>query len=274
MLNGLTCGKDGKKIAGELFGDRVIWIDIIEPGYVLAAKLKEEMDRYHAATGKDADIILLQNHGVFIAANSEREINRKTKYVFGQIESRITRKPDFRPAEYDMEKAALIAPAVRMLLKSGDSSIVTFRTNQEVLNLVKDEASFYPVSSAYSPDSYRILQAICAVCGGFRRYGNAVQPDPDGIEAYRQKNGYAPKIIAVQNLGFYAWGTNKKNADICAEVFLDACKIGVYSQAFGGPLFMTQKMIDFICNWEVESYRSKVSLAGAAALRLQEKSRS
>ena len=35
--------------------------------------------------------------------------------------------------------------------------------------------------------------------------------------------------------------------------------------------FMTQKMIDFICNWEVESYRSKVSLAGAAALRLQEK---
>mgnify|MGYP002928415495 CR=1 FL=1 len=45
MLNGLTCGKDGKKIAGELFGDRIIWIDIIEPGYVLAAKLKEEMDR-------------------------------------------------------------------------------------------------------------------------------------------------------------------------------------------------------------------------------------
>ena len=271
MLNGLTCGKDGKKIAGELFGDRIIWIDIIEPGYVLAAKLKEEMDRYHAATGKDADIILLQNHGVFIAANSEREINRKTKYVFGQIESRITRKPDFRPAEYDMEKAALIAPAVRMLLKSGDSSIVTFRTNQEVLNLVKDEASFYPVSSAYSPDHIVYCRPYALFVEASDDMETQYRLIQDAIEAYQQKNGYAPKIIAVQNLGFYAWGTNKKNADICAEVFLDACKIGVYSEAFGGPLFMTQKMIDFICNWEVESYRSKVSLAGAAALRLQEK---
>ena len=46
MLNGMTCGAKGKEIAKELFGDDVIWIDIIEPGYVLAAKLKEEMDAY------------------------------------------------------------------------------------------------------------------------------------------------------------------------------------------------------------------------------------
>ncbi len=271
MLNGLTCGADGKKIAKELYGDQVIWIDIIEPGYVLAAKLKEEMDKYKAATGKDADIILLQNHGVFIAANSEREIHKKTKFVFEQIESRITRKPDFRPAEYDKEKAALLAPAIRMLLKSEESSIVTFRTNKEVLNFVKDEKAFYPVSSAYSPDHI----VYCKPYALFIKASDDMEQQytliKEGIAAYRKKNGYAPKIIAIQNLGFYAWGTNKKNADICAEVFLDACKIGVYSESFGGPLFMTQYMIDFICNWEVESYRSKVSLAGGAALRLNEK---
>ena len=271
MLNGLTCGADGKKIAKELYGDQVIWIDIIEPGYVLAAKLKEEMDKYKAATGKDADIILLQNHGVFIAANSEREIHKKTKFVFEQIESRITRKPDFRPAEYDKEKAALLAPAIRMLLKSEESSIVTFRTNKEVLNFVKDEKAFYPVSSAYSPDHI----VYCKPYALFIKASDDMEQQytliKEGIAAYRKKNGYAPKIIAIQNLGFYAWGTNKTNADICAEVFLDACKIGVYSESFGGPLFMTQYMIDFICNWEVESYRSKVSLAGGAALRLNEK---
>ncbi len=271
MLNGMTCGANGKKMAKELFGDNVIWIDIIEPGYVLAAKLKEEMDKYKAKTGKDADIILLQNHGVFIAANSEREINKKTKYVFGQIESKIKRKPDFKPVEYDKEKAALIAPAIRMLLKSGDSSIVTFRTNKEVMNFVQDEKSFYPVSSAYSPDHI----VYCKPYPLFVKSSDDMETQYEmikaGIETYQKKNGYAPKIIAIQNLGFYAWGTNKKNADICAEVFLDACKIGVYSEAFGGPLFMTQYMIDFICNWEVESYRSKVSLAGGSALRLNEK---
>lgn len=271
MLNGMTCGKNGKKTAQELFGDDVIWIDIIEPGYVLAAKLKEEMDKYKAAKGKDADIILLQNHGVFIAANSEREINKKTKYVFGQIESKITRKPDFASADYDKEKAALLAPAVRMLLKNGDSSILTFRTNKEVLNFVKDEKSFYPVSSAYSPDHIVYCKPYALFIESSDDMEKQYALIKEGIAAYQKKNGYAPKIIAIQNLGFYAWGTNKKNADICAEVFLDACKIGVYSESFGGPLFMTQYMIDFICNWEVESYRSKVSLAGGAALRLNEK---
>ncbi len=271
MLNGLTCGADGEKIAKELFGDSVIWIGIIEPGYILAAKLKEEMDKYKAETGKDADVILLQNHGVFIAANSEREINRKTKAVFEKIESKISRKPDFSPAEYDKDKAALIAPAVRMLLADGGSSIVTFRTNKEVLKFVADEKAFYPVSSAYSPDHI----VYCKPYALFVKASDDIEEQyaliQKGIEDYKAKNGFAPKIVAVQNLGFFAWGSNKKNADICAEVFLDACKIGVYSEAFGGPLFMTQYMIDFICNWEVESYRSKVSLAGGAALRLNEK---
>ncbi len=270
-LNGLTCGAEGKKIAKELFGDDVIWIDIIEPGYVLASKLKEEMDKYKAATGKDADIILLQNHGVFIAGNSERDINRKTKYVFGKLDERITRKPDFSPVEYDKDKAALIAPAVRMLLKDGDTSIVTFRTNKEVMNFLKDEKSFYPVSSAYSPDHIVYCKPYPLYVASSDDMDAQYELISKGIEEYKNKNGFAPKIVAVQGLGFFAWGTSKKNADICAEVFLDACKIGVYSEAFGGPLFMTQYMIDFICNWEVESYRSKVSLAGGASLRLNEK---
>ena len=274
MLNGMTCGAKGKEIAKELFGEDVIWIDIIEPGYVLAAKLKEEMDAYKAATGKDADIILLQNHGVFIAANSEREINKKTKYVFEKIESKLTRKPDFKAVEFDKEKAALVAPAIRMLLKkanAADSSIVTFCTNKEVMNFVKDEKSFYPVSSAYSPDHIVYCKPYALYIEASDDMDKQYDLIKAGVEGYVAKNGFAPKIVAVQNLGFFAWGTNKKNADICAEVFLDACKIGVYSEGFGGPLFMTQYMIDFICNWEVESYRSKVSLAGGAALRLNEK---
>lgn len=77
MLNGLTCGKDGKKIANELFGNKVIWIDLVEPGYVLASHLDKAMKQFKAENGKDADLILLQNHGVFIAGNSEEEIDGK-----------------------------------------------------------------------------------------------------------------------------------------------------------------------------------------------------
>jgi NAD(P)-dependent dehydrogenase (short-subunit alcohol dehydrogenase family) len=54
-------------------------------------------------------------------------------------------------------------------------------------------------------------------------------------------------------------------------VFLDTVKIGVYSASFGGARFMTDAMIDFIVNWEVEAYRSKVSMAAGSTKRLDEK---
>jgi hypothetical protein len=36
-------------------------------------------------------------------------------------------------------------------------------------------------------------------------------------------------------------------------------KVAVYTESFGGPLFMPPDQIAFINNWEVERYRSKVS---------------
>ena len=41
---------------------------------------------------------------------------------------------------------------------------------------------------------------------------------------------------------------------------LDA-EVVAYTKAFGGVSAMPDFLIDFIVNWEVESYRSKVSLS-------------
>lgn len=271
LLNGLTCGAGGRAAAEKLFGDRVIWIGLVEPGYVLAATLKKEMDAYKNATGRNADIILLQNHGIFIGGNSEAEIDEKTAYIFDAVNSRVRRQPDFSDAAFDKERAVFLAPAIRMLLRDGGTSVVTFETNREIMRYVESKENFYPVSSAYSPDHI----VYCKPWPLYVEHAEDLEQQytllEQGIQDYRVAHGFAPKIVAVQGLGIFAWGTNKKNADICAEVFLDACKIGVYSEAFGGPLFMTDEMIDFICNWEVESYRSKVSLGGGSAKRLHEK---
>ncbi len=271
-FNGLTCGQSGKRAAKRLFGNDFVWVDICEPGYVLAAELKKKMDRYKNDTGKDADFIILQNHGIFIAADTKKEIETKTKQIFALLRSKIKKTPDFSPVEFDKERAAFIAPAIRMMLSDGEKKpVITFRTNKQIMQFVRDEESFAPVSSAFSPDHI----VYCKPWPLFVKCVPELDEQYDlirkGIDDYRAKNGFAPRIIAVQGLGIFAYGTNKKNADICVDVFTDTCKIGVYSQNFGGPLFMTQYMIDFICNWEVESYRSKVSLGGGVSRRLDGK---
>ena len=271
-MNGLTCGKAGKRAAKRLFGDDFVWVDLCEPGYVLATELKKKMDRYKAEKGKDVDFIILQNHGIFIAANTKKEIELKTRQIFDTLRAKLRKTPDFSEVEFDKERAALIAPAIRMMLSTGENkAIVTFRTNRQVQEFVKNEESFYPVSSAFSPDHIVYCKPYPLYVKAADEIDAQYELIKAGIDDYKARYGFLPRIIAIQGLGFYAAGSSKKNADICADVFTDACKIGVYSQNFGGPLFMTQYMIDFICNWEVESYRSKVSLGGGSAKRLAEK---
>ncbi len=64
IVNAVTCGVSGAEAAKRLFPDAV-WVPAIMPGYVLAAELKKLLD-----ARKDADIIFIQNHGVFVAGNS------------------------------------------------------------------------------------------------------------------------------------------------------------------------------------------------------------
>ena len=42
-------------------------------------------------------------------------------------------------------------------------------------------------------------------------------------------------------------------------LYKDAQKINWYSQSFGGPLPLSQELVDFITHWEAESYRKKKS---------------
>ena len=58
----------------------------------------------------------------------------------------------------------------------------------------------------------------------------------------------------------FACGMTMKEAVTAQTVMLDAIKVVVYTEAFGGVSPMPDFLIDFIVNWEVESYRSKVSL--------------
>ena len=69
LVNGLTCGADGKRIAQELF-PKAIWVDACRPGYTLAKLLSDRIS-------PETDTVLLQNHGVFYASET-RESSRKS----------------------------------------------------------------------------------------------------------------------------------------------------------------------------------------------------
>ncbi|NLK39943.1 MAG: SDR family NAD(P)-dependent oxidoreductase [Clostridiales bacterium] len=271
LSNGLCCGVNGEAETRRLFGSRAVWVPITKPGYILALAVGEAMRLHKSKHGKDADIVILQNHGIFVAGDDEAEIDSIYDFLFSTLDNALTSKPDFSEVTVDKERAALVAPALRMLLKDGPTSSVTFRTNKQIADFVKDEESFYPVSSAYTPDHIVYCRPWPLFVKSADNIDEQYQLIQAGIADYKEKHGFLPRIVAIQGLGIFAHGAGKKQADICADVFLDTVKIGCYTNSFGGPLFMTEDMIDFIVNWEVEAYRSKVSLTLDLSRRLDEK---
>lgn len=160
-VNGLTCSQEGEMAAKRLFPNAV-WVPECRPGYTLAMKLA-------SALNDSVNTVLLQNHGVFFAADSVEELDVLLKDMMAVLDKEIAEKYD---ASLDKEPRL--------------------------------EAPFTPDHIVY-----------CGV--------GPTLPDND-------------------------------NARLLWE---DAKKIAKYTASFGGQRPMAPEMVEFIRNWEAESYRRK-----------------
>lgn len=267
LVNGITCAKDGQAVCERLFPDAV-WVGSTKPGYILAALCKEKTDAYKAEKGSAPKLIFLQNHGIFFAADTTEEIDRAAAGTMAKIKENIKRFPDRSDAEYDRATALRLAPELRMLYGEGGTAAVKFTVNKDILSFASSKGAFAPIAHSFSPDHIVYCKAEPLLV-------EAGEDLPEKTEAafaeYKAKNGYAPKIVFVSGVGMFACGKTKKESDTAAAVFADAMDIAVYSESFGGALPLDEELTSFIVNWEVESYRAKVSLSGAVTKRLSEK---
>lgn len=50
---------------------------------------------FKVRTGRDCDMLLLENHGIFIAADTVDALGEKLRFVIDSIDRRLSEKPDF-----------------------------------------------------------------------------------------------------------------------------------------------------------------------------------
>ena len=256
LVNGLTCSQEGKAAMERLLPDAV-WVDACKPGYILALECKKVMDAYAAAKGKAVQVLFLENHGIFFAADSVEAIDALAQGVMDTLAAAVTRQPDLTPVDADIKKVVAISPVLRALYGENAPATVKFTANKEIFR-------YDPATKSLSPDHIVYCKAKQLIL--------PADVDGDGIkaafDAFVAENGYKPKIAFVKDLGMFSMGMTMKEAVTAQTVMLDAITVVGYAESFGGVSVMPDFLIDFIVNWEVESYRSKVSLSGAAAKRL------
>lgn len=237
LVNGLTCAVEGAKYARELFPE-ALWIDLVKPGFILADTIKRAMMPLESVP----NLIILQNHGIFVGGESLEEIDELYRHVLSTLKSNLKRDVDERPVEID----STIVDPIKEELKTLFAGEVAYFHSNDTRSLLESAESFYPVSSSFTPDHI--------VYSGFKPL---FVPNADSItkafEAFTKKHGQNPKVVCVQDAGVFADGEKP------LMLFIDTVRISVYTESFGGPLFMTDEMIEFIRTWEVEQYRAKVT---------------
>ena len=245
IVNGLTCAKNGKAATKQLF-PQAVWVDACKPGYILALECKKVMDVYKQETGKDCDLLFLENHGIFFAADTVDQLDVLAEGVMNALAAAVKRAPDLEEITADGKKVAEIAEVLAELYGGEQAASVAFLANKEIL-------SYDPATKSLSPDHIVYAKA--------KQLAISANADVRELfEKFTVENGYKPKIVFVEGLGMFSCGASEKEANTALTVMLDAIKVVAYTESFGGVSPMPEFLIDFIVNWEVESYRSKVSL--------------
>ncbi len=267
-VNGLMCSKLAAEKTAELFGDQVLYVAYEDPGYILFKVVEEAILKYRAEKGTEPAVIFLQNHGVFVGANSIDEIKAIYNDLIAKLDAVYGEEPAIEGLPLSAE-AAKIVPAIRMMV-SGDGLKTVRLVNNTLLSNYLLPENYPDVSAPFTPDG--IVYANSSFI--YTEYNDDVdvflQAVSKEIESYQKEKGKLPKVILANGLGVLVIADHAEGAEILVDVVTDHCRIAQFSESFGGQHPMTQKQIDFIESWEVEQYRSKISL-GATAGRVDRK---
>jgi len=247
LVNALMCSVNAKEKCAELFPD-ALYIEYTDPGYVLFKKVYDRINNYKAEKGKSPQVIFLENHGIFVAANNIDEVNAIYNQVNDVLLAQIAEELPFSNAlevlDFDLNNIkSVVDPTNQMVAKFFTSDLIQY--------FVNDEQTFQKVAAAYTPDNIVYAKAYYPLIQSEENAGQ--------LKEFIAKKGYAPKVIAIKGKGIVIVEESEKSVATVLEVYTDMLKIGFYAASFGGPKSMTAEQIAFIDNWEVENYRRKMA---------------
>ncbi len=248
-VNGMTCGRHGREMAAKLFPE-ALWVAFVDPGFMLSITVQRAIAEYQERHGREPSTIFLQNHGVFVAADSAGGIDREYAKIMKTLSKAYAEKgvaTDLARTPRDAATVQATAPLLRSRLGNdhGRATVVALD-------------AFTVADGPLTPD--HIVYA-----GSYAL--TAEDPDAAALAGFCERHGLAPKVVSVPGKAVFAAGPTLRDARTVAMLAWDAALVQQLAAAFGGAEFLGERERRFIENWEVESYRKKVA-AGSGLGRL------
>ncbi|HVW26676.1 MAG TPA: bifunctional aldolase/short-chain dehydrogenase [Polyangiaceae bacterium] len=287
---------DGAARAREVWGNEVLLVPYVMPGFLLARRVAELGDRVR---GKN--VMILEQHGIFTWGESAREsydrmveaVTRAEEYIERE-RGRTSQRPTASGAvESDAEARSaarrLLSPIVRGALDraaEGGRFVLDWRDEDEILTLVtRPDGQELSQIGPMTPDHVLRTKPVPAWCSSRGEDAAAARAEIEAelarygawYESYFAQNSpryggaltrldRLPRVILYAGLGALTVGKTLDEAKITgdiyahtAKVILDATALGRYAPVSHGDLFDVEY-------WSLEQAKLKVKAAAAGPL--------
>jgi NAD(P)-dependent dehydrogenase (short-subunit alcohol dehydrogenase family)/rhamnose utilization protein RhaD (predicted bifunctional aldolase and dehydrogenase) len=270
LVNGLLCSRNAKSMTNKIFGDSVLFVPYTDPGYTLFKKLESDIEIFCEKTGTDPKIIFLENHGVFVGADTTEEIRNIYDDIIRKIEEHIVPLAGITSLPYNTLLNKVL-PGLRMILSDDMPGVIRYRHNSLLARFYLNQQEFHKISLPLTPDTI----VYCKTRYLYVEHSSTAEKILDSVKYqlcnFLNEYGYKPKVIIIKDMGVFAIADNYASAETCLDVYEDLVKISHYALLCGGVKFMTPEQVSFIDKWEVENYRRKVSRGNLPVSKLNNK---
>jgi rhamnose utilization protein RhaD (predicted bifunctional aldolase and dehydrogenase) len=257
--------KSGRAKLEELFKDEnppPLWVPYTDPGYMLARRIAQMVERYQRQFGKSPAILFLHKHGLFITAKSADAALRLVRRVINRCSATL-RQP----------KASIAKPVGRQEISdmklcierayfetTGERTMIWYYYNDPIADFLRQKDAKKMLSGSLTPDELVYANGP-AMWVEMPRSGRALEGTYRSIAKRLRRQierGRKPSAaFLVRGVGLFVAGT-QKIAPTVRDIVLYSIFIRTNAHRMGGILTLNKHQEDFINNWESEAFRKKL----------------
>jgi rhamnulose-1-phosphate aldolase/alcohol dehydrogenase len=279
----VATAKDGKELTKKIYGDDVIWVDWLRPGFELGLELQRVCEQYPDAKG-----VILGAHGLINWADDDKEcyylslelIEKAARYLeehIQDVEIFGGQRHETLPEE---ERDALLVellPWLRGRVSTPKKMIGTVQTDEATLEFVNSvNASCLAELGTSCPDHFlrTKIKPVFAewdpASGDIESLKSTIE---DGLESYRKdyEDYYesckhpdspamrqsSPTVVLIPGVGMITWGKTKSESRVTAEFFKAATAVMRYSDSVSDYQALPRQEAFDIEYWLLEEAKLK-----------------
>ncbi len=267
----ITNTPDGEKRIRDIYGDRMIYVPYVMPGFILARKVFEMTQKID---WKKYDGIILLNHGIFTFDDDGRESYERMIHLVSKAERYLHKHKaviSVKKTPQSSFNKLLEFASIRQLIaqKAKTPMLARLNRSQEQLNFASiSNISSIATRGPLTPDHVIRTKRIAAILGktpqndiakfaeDYRKYFNRY------AKAGMTMLDPAPRWAAWKNEGVVLFGTNVSDLEILTDITNHTIRSIQSAERLGGWTALPPEDIFDVEYWDLE--QAKLKKAGKA----------